>query len=57
MAAEVDGSRGVHQGYLEVSGKAYPFGDQDRMYWVWQDARWQATDDIAKPCEVGPASG
>ena len=58
-AAEVDGSQGVHQGHLEVSGSAYPFGDQDRpggMYWVWRDGRWQATDDSKKPCEIAPAT-
>ena len=35
-AAEVDRSRGVHQGHVEVSEEAYRFGDQDRpggMYW------------------------
>ena len=54
-AVEHDGSQGVHQGYVEINGKDYPFGDQDRpggMYWVWQDDRWQVTDDHERPCEV-----
>lgn len=58
-AAVVDGSKGVHQGYVEVGGETYRFGDQDRpggMYWIWQDDRWQATDDSDKGCEIGPAS-
>ncbi len=58
-AAEVDGSRGVHQGYVEVSGESYPFGDQDQpagMYWVWRDGRWQATDDRERPCREEPSS-
>jgi hypothetical protein len=58
-AAEVDGAKGVHQGHLEVSGEAYPFGDQDRpagMYWIWRDGRWQATDDSERPCEIPPAT-
>jgi hypothetical protein len=54
-AVEADGSKGVHQGHVEVGGKAYRFGDQDRvfgMYWTWRDGRWQATDDRKKPCEI-----
>jgi hypothetical protein len=52
-AVEVDGSRSVHQGHIEVSGEAYRFGDQDLPaggYWIWRDGRWQATDDRTKPC-------
>jgi hypothetical protein len=58
-AAEVDGSKGVHQGHVEVAGETYRFGDQDQpggMYWIWRDGRWQATDDSEKPCEIEPAS-
>ena len=58
-AAEHDGSQGVHQGYVEINGKSYPFGDQDRpggMYWVWQEGSWQATDDRERPCETGAAT-
>ena len=58
-AAEVDGSKGVHQGHVEVDGEAHRFGDQDRpggMYWIWRDGRWQATDDSEKPCDIEPAS-
>jgi hypothetical protein len=54
-AAEFDGSKGVHQGHVEVSGEAYSFGNQDRpggMYWIWRDGRWQATDDREKPCDI-----
>jgi hypothetical protein len=53
-AVETDGSRGVHQGYVEVSGETYPFGDQAQpagMYWVWQGGSWQATDDRKDPCQ------
>jgi len=25
------------------------------MYWIWQDARWQATDDREKSCDLEPA--
>jgi hypothetical protein len=54
-AAEVNGPKGVHQGHVEVSGKAYQFGDQDQpsgMYWIWRDGRWQATDAREKPCQI-----
>ena len=58
-AVEVDGFRGVHEGHVEVSGKAYLFGDQDQSggtYWIWRDGRWQATDDRKEPCSIPSAS-
>jgi hypothetical protein len=50
---EVEGTRGVHQGYVEAAGQTFEFGDQGHpngLYWVWRDGRWQATDDWARPC-------
>jgi hypothetical protein len=54
-AVEVDGARGVHQGYVEAAGQRFELGDQDHpggIYWAWRDGRWQATDDRAQPCAL-----